>query len=355
MNQQGIFIKQAISLVEAEQFFAVGFPEGGAVLVVETIDVAIAQVQQTLCLAQCVIDGVILWLCLTPVFALALREQFFKGFPIERGALFLQLCYQCMNNGLFDAEGGFAFVQIIRRAEPVMIFRVQSGLHLLSAVVISVFIATIGTPGHHKCQGGCSAGWRQQDIFFQPGALLWVGLGREIGTKQFQEQVFQRWLLCLVAHFVVEHFPQYRVQTVAFQHRLRVFQFAVVFCLLVNVLGNQIEQNVFGFRGLCASDHCNHFLIQRGFIFLFCHQVFQRLRAFSAEEGLASLNMLAQAKLGNAQRVQGDSGKIGMEFAAVKADIQQPVLFMRRRIMGEPQQELLFWLINLDAFFHRQL
>ncbi len=65
--------------------------------------------------------------------------------------------------------------------------------------------------------------------------------------------------------------------------------------------------------------------------------------------------MLAQAKLGNAQRVQGDSGKIGMEFAAVKADIQQPVLFMRRRIMGEPQQELLFWFIHLDAFFHRQL
>ena len=74
------------------------------------------------------------------------QRAIFKGFPIERGALFQQLRYQRMNNGLFDAEGGFAFVQIIRRAEPVMIFRAQGGLHLLSAVVISVFIATIGTP-----------------------------------------------------------------------------------------------------------------------------------------------------------------------------------------------------------------
>jgi hypothetical protein len=50
----------------------------------------------------------------------------------------------------------------------------------------------------------------------------------------------------------------------------------------------------------CASDDRNHFLIQRGFIFLFCDQAFQGLRAFSAEKCLASLNMLAQAKLRNA-------------------------------------------------------
>jgi hypothetical protein len=121
VNQQRVFVKQAIGLVKAEQLFAVGFPERCAVLIVETINMTIAQIQQPLSLAKRVIDGVILLTRLAPVFALAFRQKFLKASRSEC-ALFQKLRYQRMNNGLFNAQCGFAFVQIIRRAEPVMIF-----------------------------------------------------------------------------------------------------------------------------------------------------------------------------------------------------------------------------------------
>lgn len=54
-------------------------------------------------------------------------------------------------------------------------------------------------------------------------------------------------MLGLIAHFLIQNVPQNTFQVVAFQHRQRVFQVAVVIFLLVNVLGNQAEQNLFRF------------------------------------------------------------------------------------------------------------
>ena len=117
----------------------------------------ITQIQQPLSLTKCVIDGVVFLTRLAPVFALAFGQKLFEGFTVKRGALFQKLRHQRMNNGLFNAQSGFAFVQIIRRAETVLVFWSQRILHLLCAIIIGFFVATVGAPGDHKGQRGGSA------------------------------------------------------------------------------------------------------------------------------------------------------------------------------------------------------
>ena len=78
----------------------------------------------------------------------------------------------------------------------------------------------------------------------------------------------------LVAHFLIQNVPQHAFQIVAFQHRQCVFQVAVVIFLLINVLGNQAEQNLFRFCCFYASDDRNHLLIKGGFVFLLSDQAF---------------------------------------------------------------------------------
>ena len=114
MNQQRVFVKQAIGLVKAEQLFAVSFPERCAVLIVETVNMTITQIQQSFSLTKRVMDGLVFLTRLTPVFALSFGQKLLKGFTVKRGALFQKLRHQRMNNGLFNAQRGFALVQIIR-------------------------------------------------------------------------------------------------------------------------------------------------------------------------------------------------------------------------------------------------
>ncbi|SXB94696.1 Uncharacterised protein [Klebsiella pneumoniae] len=78
----------------------------------------------------------------------------------------------------------------------------------------------------------------------------------------------------LITHFLIQNVPKHAFQIVAFQHCQRVFQVAVVIFLLINVLGNQAEQNLFRFCGFYASDDRNHLLIKRSFVFLFSDQAF---------------------------------------------------------------------------------
>ena len=74
----------------------------------------ITQIQQSFSLTKRVIDGVVFLTRLTPVFALSFGQKLLKGFTVKRGALFQKLRHQRMNNGLFNAQRGFALVQIIR-------------------------------------------------------------------------------------------------------------------------------------------------------------------------------------------------------------------------------------------------
>lgn len=100
-------------------------------------------------------------------------------------------------------------------------------------------------------------------------------------------------MLGLIAHFLIQNVPQNAFQVVAFQHRQRVFQVAVVIFLLINVLGNQAEQNLFRFCCFYANDDRNHLLIKRSFVFLLSDQAFQGRKTFSAEKCLPALNVLA--------------------------------------------------------------
>ena len=70
----------------------------------------IAQIQQPLSLTKRIINSVVFLTRLAPVFALAFRQKLLEGFTVKRGALFQKLRYQRMNNGLFNAQRGFALV-----------------------------------------------------------------------------------------------------------------------------------------------------------------------------------------------------------------------------------------------------
>src|SRR5690606_26453104 len=96
---------------------------------------------------------------------------------------------------------------------------------------------------------------------------------------------------------------------------------------------------------LCLDDHGQHLPVEIGSNIVGSDQRLELLETVFVVEKLAAVcQVLPQVMVSEAQLVEQDRGPVGSEATAVKAHVEQPVVFVVRLLGGGVEQILARWI-----------
>ena len=166
---------------------------------------------------------------------------------------------------------------------------------------------------------------RQQEMFKGGGGLGFEGICK-VRNQKADQQIEKSRIGSRVPKGQPHRLPEERGKVIFFNF-FPGCRNGLVFCFALSPHpGKQLHQDVEYTRLVCPADDSQHFKIQVFFLVIHIDQLFEAADSVLAVEKLASQgNVLAHGLPGQAKFVHDNGGAVGVEGAAIQANIEQPV------------------------------